>query len=106
MGIEPTTYSLGRVGSLLNTLRFQRFLATFWHHGSHVELCENKLFRRSIPDGYHELAKPEPAFLYSGRGGLNTSRTRAPSGPVRIVWGTLPSVRQKSPFFTDISSPS
>ncbi len=23
------------------------FLATFWHQGSHVELCENKLFRHS-----------------------------------------------------------
>ena len=53
----------------------------------------------------YELPKPDPAFLYSGRGGLKTSSTRAPSGPARIVCGTLPGVRQKSPFLTGISSP-
>nr|AGH10048.1 type III effector NopBP [Bradyrhizobium japonicum] len=50
------------------------------------------------------VPKPDPAFLYSGRGGLKMSSTRAPSGPARMVCGTLPGVRQKSPFFTGISS--
>src|SRR4029077_7707053 len=51
------------------------------------------------------VPKPDPGFLYSGRGGLKMSSTRAPSGPARMVCGTLPGVRQKSPFFTSISSP-
>jgi hypothetical protein len=54
---------------------------------------------------YHPLPNPFPAFLYSGRGGLKMSSTRAPSGPARMVCGTLPGVRQKSPCLTAISSP-
>ena len=71
------------------------------------------IFRMAVPPecaalvllfaGY-ELPKPDPGFLYSGRGGLKISSTRAPSGPARMVCGTLPGVRQKSPFFTSICS--
>ena len=49
--------------------------------------------------------KPEPGFVYSGRGGLKMSSTRAPSEPARIVCGTFAGVRQKSPLRTGISSP-
>ncbi len=46
MGIEPTTYSLGRVSSLLKTLRFPRLWQPFGIGGSYVELCEtNSPFR-------------------------------------------------------------
>src|SRR5581483_2588642 len=57
------------------------------------------------PLRHHAAPKPEPGFLYSGRGGLKMSSTRAPSAPARMVCGTLPGVRQKSPFLTAISSP-
>jgi hypothetical protein len=53
----------------------------------------------------HALPNPDPGFLYSGLGGLKMSSTRAPLGPARMVCGTLLGVRQKSPFFTGISSP-
>lgn len=51
------------------------------------------------------VPKPLPGLRYSRRGGLKMSRTRAPSGPARIVYGTFPGVRQKLPFLTGISSP-
>ena len=62
-------------------------------------------FVRRLRQPFTEVPKPDPAFLYSGRGGLKMSSTRAPSGPARMVCGTLPGVRQKSPFLTAISSP-
>jgi len=52
----------------------------------------------------HLSPKPDPGFVYSGRGGLKMSSTRAPSAPARIVWGTFAGVRQKSPLRTGISS--
>ncbi len=104
MGIEPTTYSLGRVSPLLKILSFPAFWQPFGVRAAMRSYAKRNPFRRShFPMLRYELAKPEPAFLYSDRGGLNTSSTRAPSGPARIVWGTLPGVRQKSPFFTGIS---
>jgi hypothetical protein len=38
---------LGKSQFDVENIEIFAFLATFWHQGSHVELCENKLFRHS-----------------------------------------------------------
>ena len=47
---------------------------------------------------------PEPGLRYSSRGGAKISRTLHPFSPARMVCGTPPGVRQKSPFENAISS--